>query len=92
LKSEGARIRAYDPAAMANARELLPDIEYCSDAYEVARGADALVVLTEWEQFAKLDLSRIKGLLNIPVVIDGRNIYDPQRMKALGFEYRGIGR
>ena len=92
LLAAGAQVRAYDPAAMERSRALLPDIEYRSDAYEVASGADALVVVTEWNEFRLLDLGRIKRSMRKPVVIDGRNIYDPQVMRGLGFTYRGIGR
>jgi len=88
----GARVKAYDPAGMDNAREVLPDVEYCSDTYEVADGSDALVILTEWNQFRKLDLSRLKELLSSPKVVDLRNIYDPAAMRKLGFEYVCIGR
>ena len=92
LLAAGAQVRAYDPAAMERSRALLPDIEYLADAYEVASGADALVVVTEWNEFRLLDLGRIKRSMRKPVVIDGRNIYDPQVMRGLGFIYRGIGR
>jgi UDPglucose 6-dehydrogenase len=92
LLAAGAQVRAYDPAAMERSRALLPDIEYLNDAYEVASGADALVVVTEWNEFRLLDLGRIKRSMRKPVVIDGRNIYDPQVMRGLGFTYRGIGR
>jgi UDPglucose 6-dehydrogenase len=71
---------------------LLPDVEYMKDAYEVASGADALVLVTEWNEFRQLDMARVKRLMRHPVVIDGRNIYDPAAMKGLGFTYRGIGR
>jgi UDPglucose 6-dehydrogenase len=92
LQSEGARVRAYDPVAMPNAERILHDVTLCHDAYEVADGADALIVVTEWNEFKHLSLSRIKELMRQPVIVDGRNIYDPQEMKALGFIYRGIGR
>jgi UDPglucose 6-dehydrogenase len=92
LLSKGASIRAYDPAAVAKARAILPDIDYKQDAYAVARGADALVIVTEWNEFRQLDLARVKQLMRKPVLVDGRNIYDPARMKDLGFIYRGIGR
>jgi len=86
-------VRAYDPAAMDGARKLLPDIAYMNDAYEVAAGADALVVVTEWNEFRLLDLGRIKKSMKTKaVVIDGRNIYAPPVMRAHGFTYRGIGR
>ncbi|MCL4530073.1 MAG: UDP-glucose/GDP-mannose dehydrogenase family protein, partial [Chloroflexi bacterium] len=66
--------------------------EYCGNAYEMAKGCDALMVITEWNEFKQLDLEQIKSLLNKPVIFDGRNIYDPALMKELGFTYRGIGR
>jgi UDPglucose 6-dehydrogenase len=92
LLAGGSHVRAYDPAAMEGSRRLLPDVEYMNDAYEVASGADALVVVTEWNEFRLLDLGRIKRSMRKPVVIDGRNIYDPPVMRGLGFTYRGIGR
>ena len=92
LRRRGAEVRAYDPAAMRRARELMPDIEYRCDAYAAADGADAVVVVTEWNEFRQLDLMRLKAALRRPVVVDGRNIYDPVRMRELGFVYRGIGR
>ncbi|MDO9348209.1 MAG: nucleotide sugar dehydrogenase, partial [Anaerolineales bacterium] len=88
----GATVRAFDPVAMEVARGILPAVEMFEDPYQMAKGCDALVVVTEWNEFKQLDLERIKGLLNKPVIFDGRNIYDPARMKALGFTYRGIGR
>ena len=92
LIAAGARVRAYDPAAIERCRAILPEIEYLEDAYEVADGADALVVVTEWNEFRHLDLGRIKQSMRRPVIVDGRNIYDPHAMKAMGFTYRGIGR
>lgn len=92
LLAAGARVRAYDPAAMERSRAILPDVEYMTDAYELAAGADALVVVTEWNEFRHLDLARIKQSMRRPVVVDGRNIYDPRAMKEMGFTYRGIGR
>jgi UDPglucose 6-dehydrogenase len=93
LLSAGVQVRAYDPAAMVGARKLLPDIEYMEDAYDVAAGADALVVVTEWNEFRLLDMGRVKkSMKEEAVVIDGRNIYDPPVMRGLGFTYRGIGR
>jgi UDPglucose 6-dehydrogenase len=88
----GATVRAFDPVAMEVARGLLPSVEMYADPYEMAKGCDALVVVTEWNEFKQLDLDRIKGLLKQPVIFDGRNIYDPVKMKALGFTYRGLGR
>jgi UDPglucose 6-dehydrogenase len=92
LLAAGAQVRAYDPAAVEGARALLPDIEYCTDAYAVADGADALVLVTEWNEFRFLDLARVKASMRKPVMVDGRNIYDPSMMRSLGFTYRGIGR
>jgi UDPglucose 6-dehydrogenase len=92
LLAAGAHVRGYDPAAMERARAILPDLEYTADAYELAAGADALVVVTEWNEFRHLDMRRIKDTMRKPVVVDGRNIYDPSAMRGLGFTYRGIGR
>src|SRR5919204_3239333 len=92
LLSKGAYVRAYDPAAMAGAKVLLPDVEYRRNAYAVARGADALLLVTEWNEFRQLDMPRIKRSMRRPVLVDGRNIYDPAKMRELGFVYRGIGR
>ena len=92
LIAAGATVRAYDPAAVERARTLIPDIEYLKDAYEVASGADALVLITEWNEFRQLDLRRLRQLMRQPVLIDGRNIYDPDELKELGFTYRGVGR
>lgn len=93
LVEDGATVRAFDPAAMDNAREILPDsVVYCEDSYTTADGADALVLVTEWNQFRYLDLERIKGLLVRPIVVDLRNVYDPQRMRAAGFTYDCVGR
>ena len=92
LLAAGAAVRAYDPAAMENSKRLLPDVEYRKDAYELADGADALVLVTEWNEFRQLDMARLKQLMSRPVIVDGRNIYDPAVMRSLGFTYRGIGR
>jgi len=92
LLAAGAEVRAYDPAAMERSKMLLPEVEYLKDAYEVAAGADALVLVTEWNEFRQLDMARVKQLMRRPVIVDGRNIYDPAVMRDLGFIYRGIGR
>jgi len=92
LKEEGARVKAYDPEAINNTQKLIPDIKYCDDPYQVAEGSDALVLITEWDEFKELDFTRIKNLLRQPVIIDGRNICDPEKMKELGFTYQGVGR
>ena len=92
LIAAGADVRAYDPAAMAGARELLPAVVYSADPYALADGADGLVLVTEWNEFRQLDLGRVKASMRRPVMVDGRNIYDPAMMRSLGFTYRGIGR
>jgi len=92
LQSAGAHVRAYDPVAMKVAARVLPDVELAGDAYELAAGCDALIVITEWNEFKNLDLARIRDLMAQPVLVDGRNIYDPATMKELGFYYRGVGR
>jgi len=92
LRNEGVLIKVYDPVAMDVARGILKDITYCRDPYEVAQGSDALVVVTEWNEFKQLNMVRIKGAMRQPVLIDGRNIYQPAEMKSLGFTYRGMGR
>jgi len=93
LLQEGCQIAAYDPAARERAREVLnSSVEYASDAYEAAAGADALLILTEWDEFTSLDLDRLHGQLKYPIVIDGRNLYDPEVMAAHGFTYYSVGR
>lgn len=92
LLKDGATVRAYDPVGMPGAAKLMPAIEMAEDAYALAEGADALVICTEWNEFKQLDLQRIKGLLRNPVVIDGRNIYEPFDMAQLGFTYLAMGR
>ena len=92
LQSEGARVRVYDPVAMVHAELYLHDVELCQDAYAVAKGADALVIITEWNEFKHLSLPKLKQAMRLPIVVDGRNIYDPDAMKELGFVYRGVGR
>jgi UDPglucose 6-dehydrogenase len=89
----GATVRAYDPVAMDNARPLLPeDVQYCTDSYDAAQGADLLVIVTEWNQFRSLDLERIRSLLARPAVVDLRNLYQPEKMRESGFEYEAMGR
>jgi UDPglucose 6-dehydrogenase len=92
LKDLGAKVRAYDPAGMQQARVELPDIEYAADAYACARGADAVVIVTEWTQFRALDLDRLKREMATPVIVDLRNIYRPDGMAEHGFTYESIGR
>lgn len=92
LLKDGAKIKAYDPQAMEKAKECLPEIEYCRDAYAAAEGVDALIVCTEWDEFKTLDLARLKSVMGHPTVFDGRNIFDAKRMADLGFTYSCIGR
>jgi UDPglucose 6-dehydrogenase len=93
LHSSGARVRGFDPVAMDVAKRVLNnEVTFCSSPVEVAQGADALVVITEWNEFKQLDMAAIKASMRQPVLIDGRNIYEPEKMKELGFIYRGIGR
>jgi len=93
LLQEGCKIAAYDPAAAERAREILnSNIEFVSSAYEAASGADALLILTEWDEFAALDLNRLHKQLKYPIVIDGRNLYDPGAMAVQGFTYYSVGR
>ncbi|HSW96202.1 MAG TPA: UDP-glucose/GDP-mannose dehydrogenase family protein [Candidatus Saccharimonadales bacterium] len=92
LESLGAKIKGYDPISMDNAKRLLPTITLCKDAYEVCQDADAVVLMTEWNEFKELDLKKIKSSLKTPVFIDGRNVYEPEKMKNFGFDYSGVGR
>lgn len=92
LKAEGVQLRAYDPKAMGEAKKCIKGIEYAKNAYDACKGADAALILTEWREFRELDLKRLKRLLKRPLVIDGRNIYDPKQMEKLGFRYLSIGR
>jgi UDPglucose 6-dehydrogenase len=92
LQAEGAKIKAYDPVAMENTKKIIPDITYCESSYEVAEGADALVIVTEWREFKQLNLEKVRKVMNRPLIFDGRNIYDPEKKRRLGFEYYSIGR
>ncbi len=92
LLEEGAVVRAYDPVAVAEARKVLPQVAYGKDAYEIMEGADALVFITEWNQFRSLDLDKVKALLRTPLVIDLRNIYEPHKMADKGIKYFSVGR
>ena len=91
LHKEGAVVRAYDPVGMDHASKLMPEIEMATDAYALADQADAIIVCTEWNEFIQLDLERIRDLMAQPVIVDGRNIYDPAQMEDLGFKYLGFG-
>lgn len=93
LKKQGVKVKAYDPAAMGKAKRVLKNgVKFCRDAYETARDSDCLVVATEWNEFKELDFKKIKKIMRQPVLVDGRNIYNPAEMKKLGFTYAGIGR
>jgi UDPglucose 6-dehydrogenase len=93
LKAEGAKIKAYDPCCMAKInKEVRKGLKFCKDAYEACRGSDCLLIVTEWDEFKELDFAKVKKLLKRPLIIDGRNVYDPQVMKKSGFNYIGIGR
>lgn len=92
LQASGAKIRAFDPQAMKKAYEFLEGVKFCKDAYEASRGADCLVVVTEWNEFKEIDLLRIKKIMKQPIIVDGRNIYNPQKLMRLGFRYIGVGR
>ncbi len=92
LRKEGAKIKAYDPQAMKNAEAVLHDVEFCQNPYDVAKDSEALIFITEWDEFKNLDLPRVKQLLKQPIIIDGRNIFDPAGMERLGFSYQGMGR
>jgi UDPglucose 6-dehydrogenase len=92
LTAAGAKVRGYDPVAMEVAGPMLPAVEMFEDPYSMSKSCDALMVLTEWNEFKQLDLEKVKGLLKAPVIFDGRNIYEPEEMKKKGFKYRGMGR
>jgi UDPglucose 6-dehydrogenase len=92
LRDAGASVRAFDPEGMDEAKKLMPEVDYCTDAYETMEGADALVLITEWNAFRGLDLARVKALLRRPVVVDLRNVYKPDEMAAAGLAYFSVGR
>jgi len=92
LLEKGAKIKAYDPVAMDKAKNILSNVSFCKDPYEASKGADALLILTEWNEFKEMDLKKVKSLLKSPLIIDGRNIYDLSAMEKGGFRYISIGR
>jgi len=93
LHAAGAAVKAYDPAATENARKLLPpEVRYGQSSYEAAEGADAVAIVTEWNEFKLLNLERLKQVMRRPLLFDGRNIYEPERLRKLGFEYHSVGR
>jgi len=92
LLQEGAKIRVYDPQAMSKAKQVLENAIFCKDSYEVCKGSDCLLIVTEWNEFKELDFIKVKKLLKRPLIFDGRNIYEPESLKKLGFTYVGLGR
>ncbi|HQA69089.1 MAG TPA: UDP-glucose/GDP-mannose dehydrogenase family protein [Aggregatilineales bacterium] len=92
LREAGAIVKGYDPVSMDVAKNVMHGIEFCDNPYDVASGADALVIVTDWNEFKHLDMIRVKELMREPIIIDGRNIYDPELMNEMGFTYRGFGR
>jgi UDPglucose 6-dehydrogenase len=91
LQKDGAKIKAYDPQAMGKARSVLKSVHFCKNPYEVARRADCLLLLTEWEDFRAIDLGKVKQLMNHPLIFDGRNFFCKTELEQLGFEYFGVG-
>lgn len=92
LNAEGAQLTAYDPIAMENARQACQAYHYCKDPYMAAEDADAIVIVTEWNEFKFLDFDRLKHIMRVPLIFDGRNMFDPERIRSKGFEYHCIGR
>ncbi|QPC84514.1 UDP-glucose/GDP-mannose dehydrogenase family protein [Phototrophicus methaneseepsis] len=92
LANQGANVKAYDPVAMENAEREIRNVTLVDDAYAVAEGADALILLTDWNEFKNLDMKRVKESMNEPLLVDGRNLYNPDDMRKFGFVYRGVGR
>ncbi|MCS7249857.1 MAG: UDP-glucose/GDP-mannose dehydrogenase family protein [candidate division WOR-3 bacterium] len=92
LKKEGAKIKAYDPKAMEKTKEIIKDITYCDNPYDVCKDADCVALITEWEEFANLDFEKIKSLMRQPIIFDGRNFLDKEKLINLGFHYYGIGK
>ena len=92
LQKLGVKIKAYDPVAISSAKKVLRKVKYSRDAYSAVKGADILCLVTEWDEFKKLDFKKIKKLMRQPIIVDGRNIYEPERLKKLGFTYIGVGR
>ncbi len=92
LKSEGAKIKVYDPQSMEKARKVLSGVSFCKDSYQACKGADCLLIVTEWNEFKELDFKKVMKLLKRPLLVDGRNMYEPLKMEKIGFTYVGIGR
>ncbi len=92
LEHAGARVKAYDPVAIERAAEYIPEVTFCATAYDAAKEADALLLITEWNEFKQLNWEKIKSFMRTPIILDGRNLYDPEEMRDLGFTYWGVGR
>lgn len=92
VNKKGGKVKVYDPQAMSNAKKILSSVTFCQNAYEVAEGADILVIVTDWNEFKEIDFGKLKKRMRQPIVIDGRNIYNPERLSSLGFVYQGVGR
>jgi len=95
LLREGAKVRAYDPKAVENFKRIFvegEDLKYFHDKYKAVEGAEALLILTEWDEFKRANLERVKGLMELPIIVDGRNVFDPEEVRKLGFEYYSMGR
>jgi len=96
LLEEGASLRLYDPKAMENVKQVFPEkshqVYYAKSPYDAAEKTNALLIITEWDEFKELDLKKIKGLMTNPIILDGRNIYESSQIRELGFEYYSIGR
>ena len=92
LLDEGAEVRAYDPEAMEKAKPVLPNITYCSDPYQAAEGADAIVIVTEWDEFRQMDWRRLLSTVEHALIIDGRNMFSPEEVSRRGFRYISVGR
>lgn len=92
LIQEGAKVKSYDPKAMGKARGYLPGAIFCKDLYQAAKSADCLIVATEWNDFKEMDFAKLKKLLRRPLIVDARNIYEPEVLKRKGFTYIGVGR
>ena len=92
LMRENAEVRGYDPVSMPVTERMIPELALAKNAYDLAEGCDALILLTEWNEFKHLDLAKLRSLMRTPVFLDGRNVYEPQAMWEAGFQYYGVGR
>ena len=92
LQKKGAKIRACDPVAIPEAKRILKEVEFFEDPYKALKGAEALILVTEWEDYKNLDFVKIKTLMKYPIVIDGRNVYNKRKLEKFGFLYEGVGK